>query len=84
LSIRELGGRGKRFRSLAANEEELAAADKDEVEEARVWQDGLDRIDNCSANPAAKPRISICLDLSATPFYLTAAATPRAGRSLGL
>ena len=59
-----------------AAEVDLAAVDKDEVEEARVWLDGLDRINNCTTNPAAKPGISICLDLSATPFYLKGSGYP--------
>ena len=28
---------------------------EDEALEARVWLDGLDRINNCTINPAAKP-----------------------------
>jgi type III restriction enzyme len=64
------------WRPAAAAEEDLATVDKDEVEEARVWLDGLDRINNCTANPAVKPGISICLDLSATPFYLKGSGYP--------
>src|ERR1039457_297096 len=44
----------------------------DEIEEARVWLDGLDRVNNCTA----KPGISICLVLSATPFYLKGSGHP--------
>jgi adenine-specific DNA-methyltransferase len=51
----------------------------DEIEEARVWLDGLDRVNNCTA----KPGISICLVLSATPFYLKGSGHPEAVRSRG-
>jgi type III restriction enzyme len=64
------------WRPVAANEEDLATLDKGEVEEARVWLDGLDRIDNCTAYPVSNPGISICLDLSATPFYLKGSGYP--------
>lgn len=53
-------------------EEEAEALDEEAVEdfvqEATVWVDGLDRIH-------AQRRINVCIDLSATPFYLA-----RAGR----
>lgn len=47
---------------------ELTGEEKEEREEARVWLDGLDTINNCTAVPAKQPGISVCVDLSATPF----------------
>lgn len=48
---------------------------KDEIEEAKVWLDGLDRINNSGLTPrtAEGTRLSgilATIDLSATPFYL--------------
>jgi type III restriction enzyme len=43
---------------------------KEEAEEARVWLDGLDRINNCGLVGARKPGIALAVDLSATPFYI--------------
>ena len=76
LPIMVMNDEGHHCWRPAATEEDLATVDKDEIEEARVWLDGLDRINNCTANPAAKPGISICLDLSATPFYLKGSGHP--------
>ena len=76
LPIMVMNDEGHHCWRPAATEEDLATVDKDEVEEARVWLDGLDRINNCAADPAAKPGISICLDLSATPFYLKGSGYP--------
>ena len=64
------------WRPAVSDEQDLAEVDKDEAEEARVWLDGLDRINNCTSNPGAKPGISVCLDLSATPFYLKGSGHP--------
>jgi type III restriction enzyme len=76
LPIMVMNDEGHHCWRPAATEEDLAAVEKDEAEEARVWLDGLDRINNCTANPAAKPGISMCLDLSATPFYLKGSGHP--------
>src|ERR1039458_6974956 len=76
LPIMVMNDEGHHCWRPAATEEDLATVEKDEIEEARVWLDGLDRINNCTANPAAKPGISICLDLSATPFYLKGSGHP--------
>lgn len=46
------------------------AALEDEIEEARIWLDGLDRINNCGMPAAGKPAILATVDLSATPFYI--------------
>ena len=48
---------------------------KDDIEEARVWLDGLDRINNSGLagkdkNGNALPGILATIDLSATPFFL--------------
>lgn len=84
LPIMVMNDEGHHCWRPAATEEDLSMVDKDEVEEARVWLDGLDRINNCTLNPAAgpsvnlsvNPGISICLDLSATPFYLKGSGYP--------
>ncbi len=48
----------------------------DEVLEARVWLEGLDRINNCTKKPETESGISVCVDLSATPFYLQGSNHP--------
>lgn len=45
---------------------------QEELEEARVWLAGLDRINNAGLVGRDIPCISTCIDLSATPFYLAA------------
>ena len=47
---------------------------QEEKEEARVWLDGLDRINNCVGG--GKKGIAFCVDLSATPFYLKGSGHP--------
>jgi type III restriction enzyme len=49
---------------------------KDEVEKARVWLDGLDRINNCGLAGAGKPRIALAVDSLATPFYIKGSNHP--------
>ncbi len=49
---------------------EFKAELEDEIEEARIWLDGLDRINNCGKLGAGKPAILATIDLSATPFYI--------------
>jgi type III restriction enzyme len=63
LPIMVMNDEGHHCRSPAATEEDAATVEKDEAEEARVWLDGPDRINNCTANP-------MCLDLSATTFQM--------------
>lgn len=53
----------------AETKDEKEAA-KREREEARVWLDGLDRINNSGLLGPKKPCILATIDLSATPFYL--------------
>jgi type III restriction enzyme len=43
---------------------------KHDLEEARVWLDGLDRINNCGLLGENRPCILATIDVSATPFYL--------------
>lgn len=55
---------------LAGEEAKAAQADR---EEATIWVEGLDKINNALAEgekPHAKPGIAMCIDLSATPFYI--------------
>jgi type III restriction enzyme len=49
---------------------------KDEAEEARVWLDGLDRVNNCGLAGAGKPGVALAVDLSATPFYIKGSNHP--------
>jgi type III restriction enzyme len=63
----------------APEEESLTKEEKKEIEEekqeATVWVEGLDRINN--SNPGEKkPGISLCVDLSATPFYIKGSGHP--------
>lgn len=53
--------------------EEKLAVDED-PDEARVWLQGLDWINNCL--PGGRPGISMCIDLSATPFYIQGSNYP--------
>ena len=80
LPIMVMNDEGHHCWRPAPADEELTSEERKALEEealeARVWLDGLDRINNCTANPAAKPGISICLDLSATPFYLKGSGYP--------
>ena len=58
-----------------ADGEELTAEEEDQLkeeqEEARVWLAGLDRINNSGLCGAGVRGIISCVDLSATPFYLS-------------
>jgi len=60
-------------RGLTKEEKEAL---KEEVEEARVWLAGLDRINNAGLAGATAPCILSCVDLSATPFYLDNSGYP--------
>ena len=70
------GGSGLRsvHRRSGATEERQAL--KDEAEEARVWLDGLDRINNSGLAGAGNPGIAFAVDLSATPFYIKGSNHP--------
>jgi type III restriction enzyme len=45
-----------------------------ETEEATVWIEGLDRLNQ--AGPHGKPGIGLCVDMSATPFYIGGSGHP--------
>jgi type III restriction enzyme len=53
--------------SLTAEERQAL---KDEADKARIWLDGLDRINYCGLAGAGMPGIALAVDLSATPFYI--------------
>ena len=55
---------------LGLTKEEREQA-KEDLEEATVWLEGLDRINNAGLIGDGKPCISACVDLSATPYYLS-------------
>lgn len=64
--------RGRTPRVDAAQEEKLAV--DEEPDEARVWLQGLDWINSCRGD--GRPGISMCVDLSATPFYIQGSGYP--------
>ncbi len=80
LPILVLNDEGHHCWRPAAAQEELSGEEKrvleEEANEARVWLDGLDRINNCTDNPGEDPGVSLCVDLSATPFYLKGSGHP--------
>lgn len=54
---------------------------KNEAEEATVWIDGLDRLNNAlrsngMAQESGRRGIQLCVDLSATPFYIQGSGYP--------
>lgn len=61
------------LKGLSAEEKERL---EHEREEARVWLDGLDRINSAGLLGDGRPCIAACVDLSATPFYLGASGHP--------
>jgi type III restriction enzyme len=65
--------KGKKAAKSELTREDIAEL-KEEVAEARVWLEGLDRINNCRGD--GKPGISFCMDLSATPFYIKGSGFP--------
>ena len=58
-------------KSLAGDEKANFEA---EVQEATVWIDGLDRLNNALGNGTSG--IAWCVDLSATPFYIKGSGHP--------
>lgn len=48
---------------------------EEEIDEARVWLAGLDRINNSGLTGKGVPSILATVDLSATPFYLGASGS---------
>ncbi len=61
----------------APTDEKLTGEERSELEvareEATVWIEGLDRINNARAGGAG---VGLCVDLSATPFYLKGSGHP--------
>jgi type III restriction enzyme len=49
---------------------------KEEVEEARLWLEGLDKINNGGLLEPGEPGILAAVDMSATPFYLSGSGHP--------
>ena len=49
---------------------------KEDAEEARVWLAGLDRVNNAGLLGEGRPCVLTCVDLSATPFYLSNSGYP--------
>lgn len=76
LPIMVMNDEGHHCWRPAPEPEDVSGEEKEEREEARVWLDGLDRINNCTANPVKQSGISVCVDLSATPFYLHGSGYP--------
>ncbi len=78
MPIMVLNDEGHHCWRPAPNEDGLTKEELKELEleaqEARVWLEGLDRINNCLGG--GKPGISLCVDLSATPFYLKGSGHP--------
>lgn len=67
------------WRPAAANSNALTEEAKpldEEAEEATVWVEGLDRLNNHNPKDSSKAGISICVDLSATPFYIKGSGHP--------
>lgn len=50
---------------------------KDEVEKAKIWLQGLDRINNAGLVGSGQPCIHAAIDLSATPFYIAGSGHPQ-------
>jgi type III restriction enzyme len=49
---------------------------KEELEEATVWIEGLDKLNNANWRDGEKPGVAVCVDLSATPFYISGSGHP--------
>src|SRR5262249_23346020 len=64
----------KRGRKRPGLSKEEAEELEEEANEARVWLEGLERINNCLGQ--GQPAISMCVDLSATPFYIKGSGYP--------
>jgi type III restriction enzyme len=65
VEVVDTARKGKKRADLSTEEfKEL----EEEANEARVWLQGLDWINNCQGKD--KRGISLCFDLSATPFYI--------------
>lgn len=61
--------RGDRITAAADLDEDKALAKKN-AREATIWIEGLDRINRLAGGGKKKKGIRLCVDLSATPFYI--------------
>jgi len=79
MPIMVLNDEGHHCWRPAPSQEDLKGEDKKAVEEERrqatVWIEGLDRINNAFEG-GEQPGISLCVDLSATPFYIKGSDRP--------
>ncbi|MDS4070461.1 MAG: DEAD/DEAH box helicase family protein [Candidatus Competibacter sp.] len=57
-----------------APDPDAAQLAEEELQEATVWVEGLDRLNNALAD--GQPGIRYCIDLSATPFYIKGSGHP--------
>jgi len=74
------------YRPAPVSDEERKKLSTDELKEAQeenkeatVWVEGLDTLNNYEGSKAAgqqKPGIAMCVDLSATPFYISGSGHP--------
>jgi type III restriction enzyme len=68
------------WRPAATNGNGLSAEEKkaleEEAEEATVWVEGLDRLNNYNPHEPGQRGVSFCVDLSATPFYIKGSGHP--------
>ena len=73
MPIMVLNDEGHHCWRPASTDEALSGDEKrdltEEAEEATVWVEGLDRLNNANGD-SQKPGIALCVDLSATPFYI--------------
>ncbi|MGD0389423.1 MAG: hypothetical protein ABSC42_10765 [Tepidisphaeraceae bacterium] len=80
MPIMVLNDEGHHCWRPAAIDESLSGDEKRELEgeaeEARVWARGLDWLNNSIADGAKTPGIALCVDLSATPFYIKGSGHP--------
>ena len=58
------------------NAEPVSSEVKGEIEEATRWIEGLDRINNALVDGRKRPGILLCVDMSATPFYIQGSGYP--------
>lgn len=78
MPIMVLNDEGHHCWRPAPTEEQLSREETKDVEaekeEATIWIQGLDRLNNCRSDN--KPGIRFCVDLSATPFYIKGSGYP--------
>ena len=78
MPIMVLNDEGHHCWRPAPTEDDLTGEERRQIEEekqeARVWLDGLDRLNNVWGN--GEPSVRFCIDLSATPFYIKGSGYP--------